>query len=235
MAFGVDNTGRDTIIHQDLFQHPDRQCSVFLYLDAMGEEDRIESVGFTVTTGGDLSYANISAYDVVIIPLVGPGVIGGFQSDLETFVSGGGGLWIHQPNAVGAIDYAPAGFEFSVFDYFWCEPPDANVIVDAAHPTMAGLSNVDLPGRFDRVSVGALGSGYGLVAQADTICYDDIHCAAGCFGAGRVFTDLANLSPFAIDPGSDSYIVNVIEWLCEGEPSPADETTWGAVKNAFSK
>ncbi|MBM3318400.1 MAG: hypothetical protein FJY75_11170, partial [Candidatus Eisenbacteria bacterium] len=49
------------------------------------------------------------------------------------------------------------------------------------------------------------------------------------------FADLSNLSYASGDPGSDQYVINVLGWLCEGGASPADESTWGAVKSVFAK
>jgi hypothetical protein len=235
VASGVDNTGYDPSQNHEWVVQPTRQCSVFMFGDAMGEASRFSALGFIVTVGADLSYANISQYDVVVIPLVAPGVIGGWQGDIEQFVDGGGGLFIHQPNAIGLIDYAPTGFEFTETNNFWCDPPDQNQIVDTAHPTMAGLANADLAGRFDQVSIGALGTGYGLIAKGIGACENDVCCAGGCYGAGRVFLDLSNLSSGSIDPGADLYVVNVLDWLCDGGASPATETTWGAVKSAFAE
>lgn len=235
VALAIDNTGFDPDAWQESQPQAMRECSVYMYGDAMSEAARLGTLGFMVTVGMDLSYANISNYDVVMLPLVAPGSIGAYQADIQQFVGGGGGLFIHQPNAIGQLVYAPAGFEFYVSDNWWCEPEDLNSIVDPSHPTMAGLGIADLAGRFDTVPVATLGGGYTLVAEGSGQCTGQMCCAAGCYGEGRVFADVSNLSYGSGDPGSDLYVTNVIEWLCEGGPTPADGTTWGAIKSVFAK
>jgi len=171
----------------------------------------------------------------LMLPLIHPGTIGGFQPGIQQFVAEGGGLFIHQPNLIGQIDYAPAGFEFYISNAWWCEPTDLNIIVEPAHPTMVGLGNADLPGRFDTAPIASLGTGYTLIARGDGGCSGDMCCAGGCYGQGRVFADLSNLNSGSVDPGSDLYVTQAVEWLCEGGASPAGETTWGAVKSVFSR
>ncbi len=147
--------------------------------------------------------------------------------------SNGGGLYIHQPNAAGVIDYAPPGFEFTVADIFWCDPPDQNTIVQPGHPTMAGLNDVDLPVRGDSVFDSALGAGYMITAVGVGSCSSHVHSAAGTYGDGRVFMDLANCSPNSIDPGADQYLINVIDWLCQEGPIASEAATWGRVRSLY--
>jgi hypothetical protein len=161
-------------------------------------------------------------------------LIGGFQADIDQFVNGGGGLWIHQPSAVGLVDYAPSGFDFYVLSTRWCDPYSLNVITQPGHPTMAGLSNDDLPGRFDTVRLTSLGPGYTHVtAVGGGVCNTDMHSAAGELGFGAVFADLSNLSALSADPGSDEYVLNVTNWLCTAGPIPTEEVTWGRVKSLY--
>ena len=233
VASAYDNTGADPSNSFEFETYPGRSCTVYMYGDPMGESARFTGLGYIVTTGFDLSLANISNYDLVLIPCVGPGVIAGFAGDLDTYVAGGGGLFIHQPNHLGVVDYAPAGFACEVTDTWWCEPYDANTIVDPTHPTMAGLTDPDLAGRFDTMPVGLLGTGYTLVAEGAMQCAGHTCCAAGCYGEGHVFLDAANLSSASGDPGSDAYVINVFEWLCAGGVTPTGEETWGKVKSVF--
>ena len=183
--------------------------------------------------GSDLSYANISQYNVVMIPLAGPGVIGGYQADITQFVSNGGGLWIHQPNANGTIDYAPPDLQATVSDAFWCDPADVNTIVAPSHPIMQGLTDDMLSGRFDTVYDTGLGPGYMITATGSPYCPTNVHSAAGTHGNGRVFFDVANCGPYSMDPGDDQYVINIIEWLCQGGVIPTQNTTWGAVKSLY--
>ncbi len=234
-AADPDDTGWGPDMHHEF---PDdyayRDCTVYVYNDGMSEAERIQSLGYTVTVGYDMSYATISGYDVVFIPLIGPGGLSGYEDDIEQYVAEGGGLWIHQPNGYGWVDYAPPGFEFNVTDIFYCYPYEGNRIVDAGHPTMAGLAASDLVGRFDTVYITDLGSGYGLIADGYPDCATDVHCAAGIYGeCGKVFMDLGNLNPGSFWPGSNQYIINIIDWLCTGGFTPADSDTWGTIKEMF--
>ncbi len=232
-ARAVDDTGTEADLTYEYEQHQLRDCTVYLYpTDGMGEVARVQSLGYSVTVGGDLSFANISQYDVLWLALVGPGVAGGAQSDIELFVNNGGGLYIHQPNGFGTIDYAPSGFEFTVSDVLWCDPEENNTIVTPGHPTMFGLSPADLVGRYDTVFTSSLGSGYTLLAEGTGACDDNVQSAAGTFGAGRVFADLGN-SGGSASPGSDMYLTNLFEWLCVGGSTPTESTTWGEIKGLF--
>jgi hypothetical protein len=230
----TDNTGADTSVWHEFGTRELQPCDVYVYGDAMDESGRFSQLGYNVTVGYDLSYANISNYGVVVLPLVGPGTITQYAADIEQYVNNCGGLFIHQPNDYGTVDYAPPGFEFTVTDVWWCEPPDQNTIVDPSHPTMTGLSDIDLPGRFDTVPISTLGSGYSLLAQGVGACANDVAAAAGTYGQGRVFMDVSNLSPYSIDPGSDQYVINVLDWLCSGcGPTAVEEVSWGSIKSIY--
>jgi hypothetical protein len=165
-------------------------CSVLWFGDDVENTSFLSALGlsFTVTSNpADLSAANLANYDVLVIAYKGPGVIGAHQADIAAFVSANNGLLIHQPNNVGALDYAPAGFGVTITDQCWCGgcasgPYDAE-IVNGAHPITSGLANADLSGDFD--SATSLGAGYTLLAR-NTVCTNNPALAAGTFGTGRV-------------------------------------------------
>jgi len=233
LASALDDRGIDPDVSNVFGDGVARECAVYFYQDPMTESGRVGGLGFDVTVGGDLSYANISNYDVLFLPLVAPGAITDYHDDIEMFVGGGGGLYIHQVNVVGTIDYAPPGFEADIDNNFWCLPPEANTIVNPGHPAMSGLVDADLPGRFDGVPVAGLGEGYVLLATGTGTCVDDMHCAAGCYGEGHVFFDCSCIGANSSIPGSDAYVVCVFNWLCEEAPSPAESTSWGQLKSIF--
>jgi hypothetical protein len=175
-----DHTGSDPDVnHEFTGGYPDRECTVYWYPgDLWNEVGRFIGLGYDITVGGDLSYANISNYDVLFIVGTGPGVIG-------------------------------------------------------AYPTMAGLTYVDLPGRFDEIHTDDLGAGYTLIAEGAAGCEGDVHCAGGLYGDGVVFMDCSNMGVNSADPGSDQYCINVVEWLCTAGGTAAEQTTWGAIKSHF--
>ncbi|MBU1699540.1 MAG: hypothetical protein KJ970_13450 [Candidatus Eisenbacteria bacterium] len=231
-----DHTGYDPDVWVNFEDnHANRECTVYFYNDPLNEVIRFTGLGYSVTVGSNLSFANISSYDVVVIPLVGPGFIASYQADLEAYVGGGGGLYIHQPGAAtGALDYAPTGFGLYITAVGFCMPWDANAIVEPGHPTMDGLNAVDLPGRFDTIYTTNLGAGYTLIAQGTGTCATDVHCAGGLYSNGKVFLDTSNLSANSADPGSNQYVINVVEWLCGGgQPTPAESSTWGTIKSTY--
>ncbi|MBD3334486.1 MAG: hypothetical protein GF355_03130 [Candidatus Eisenbacteria bacterium] len=235
-AADPDHTGHDPDVWFEFGQYDgDRQCTIFYYGDPMGEVVRFTGLGYDVTVGADLSYANISQYDVVVIPLTGPGAIGGYQADIESYVGEGGGLWIHQPGSTtGQLDYAPPGFDLFITAAGFCSPFSGNEIVEPGHPTMTGLTVADLPGRFDTIRTADLGGSYTLIAKGTGSCSIDTHCAGGGYIDGKVFLDTSNLSSQSGDPGSDDYVVNVVEWLCGGqEPTATESSTWGTIKSLY--
>jgi hypothetical protein len=231
-----DDSGYDPDVwHEFEDGYPSVPCTVYFYGDVLSEVSRFIGLGYDVTVGYDLSYANISEYDVLVIPWVGPGQIGGTQAAIEQYVGEGGGLFIHQAGATttGMLDYAPAGFDFYITSVGYCYPFDVQTIVKPGHPTMAGLTWGDLPGRFDEIHIDDLGAGYTLIAEGAAGCEGDTHCAGGAYMDGLVFMDCSNLSAYSMDPGSDQYIINVVDWLCTGGGTAVESATWGAIKSHF--
>jgi hypothetical protein len=98
---------------------------------------------------------------------------------------------------------------------------------------MAGLTYVDLPGRLDEIHTDDLGAGYTLIAEGAAGCEGDTHCAGGPYMDGLVFMDCSNMGVNSADPGSDQYIINVVDWLCTGGGTAVESATWGAIKSHF--
>lgn len=229
----INEHGSDPLIQNQYGTRDQRDCTVYMYGDPIGEAARFIALGYQVTVGNDLSYANISQYDVLVLPIVAPGSIPGAQATITQYVQAGGGLWIHQPSTPGTVDYAPPGFDFTVTSTIWCGNFSDNTIVDAGHPTMTGLDDAALPGRFDSAPVAQLGAAYTLTARGTGACTGDVHSAAGNYGDGQVFMDLANCGYNSGDGGSDQYVINVLDWLCAGGPTPVEESSWGQIKTTY--
>lgn len=198
-----------------------------------GEINRLRALGYELTVVCDTGLPDLNGllgYGVVAIAYTGAGVLADRQSDLQAFVEMGGGLFIHQPNHVGDLDYVPAGFEVSITSAIWC-PPDSYLahIVDPTHPMMAFLTDADLSGAFD--GVGTLGVSFHVLTANPDCGYPAL--AAGTLGLGRVVLDTGNGAPVSIDPGSDQYWRNVLGWLCSPGPIAVEPSTWGVVKAGY--
>jgi hypothetical protein len=210
-------------------------CPVLWYAAGdNGEPARYSALGFPVTftnNPADLNPVNLANYSVLVVAFTGPGVLGPEQPAIEGFVLSGRGLLIHQPNAVGLIDYAPTGFFVNTADLFWCNFPNPPppTIVNGAHPLTVGLTDADLSGAFDLVS--AIGPGYTLLARS--IPCGDPALAAGTLGGGRVVYEDGNGGPGSLQPGTDPYWANIFFWLCTGYPVPTHRDTWGRIKAAY--
>jgi len=231
----VDPQGIDPQIHQQLPPPVIRlqPCNVLWFGNGGPNEiPRLTGLGLAITqttNPADLNPVNLANYDVLVVAYTGPGVIGANQPAIAAFVSADNGLLIHQPNTIGAIDYAPAGFGVSIPDNCWCGGCAQNdaTIVNGAHPVTSGLGDADLSGDFDTAA--GLGGSYTLLARNVT-CVNNPSLAAGTFGTGRVVFETGNASPAAIDPGSDAYWAHLFEWLCIGATTPTNADTWGRLK-----
>lgn len=215
--------------------HPAVACNCLWFGTAStGEIARLNGLGLFVTqtfNPADLSVANLSNYQVLVVAYTGPGVIGAQQAAIQAFVTSGGALLVHQPDAVGVTDYTPAGFDVNIANVYWCTAGTDYFghIVNGAHPIMAGLADADLSGSFDLV--GGIGPSYTVLA-VNASCLDP-SVAAGTLGTGRVAFEDGNVSPAAFVPGSNLYWVNLFAWLCTGSPVPTHRHTWGELKTAY--
>ena len=236
-AFALDSSGvRPGVIENPSnpgsFVH-DRDCTVLYYARflVIDDEERLMDLGYDVvatTDAADLAIDNLLNYNVLIIFLAAPGVITAYQGDISTFVEVGGSLFIHQPGAVGMVDFAPAGFEVEIRDSGWEECGHAAVIVDGSHALTMGFTDDDLAGDF--AGVGDLGDGYTLLTE-NANCGDP-QMAVGAFGQGRVLFDTSNFGANSFDPGSDAFVTNLMDWLCMGVVS-SEETTWSELKAIY--
>jgi len=229
---GVDTNRPFTPIVPD---HLANQCFMLWFgPESPSEISRLQALGFNITqtiNPADITTANLANYRVLVINLTGPGVLDPAQPSIQNFVSAGGGLLIHQPNALGLTDYTPTGFDVVITSPFWCNF-DANAlghIVDGSHPITAGLLDSDLSGAFDLV--GSLGPGFQVLARS--LDCGDPALAAGTLGSGRVAFEDGNASPQAQYPGSNSYWGNLLSWLCSAGPTPTRGSTWGSVKAIY--
>ena len=233
LSNGVDTDRAGAPPPTDLAGSP---CGVLWFTSNLipDEISRLASLGIAITTTGslaNLSPANLSNYDVLVVEATGPGSIGSARGAIQAFVGSGHGLLIHQPNAPGTLDYTPAGFDVSVLSFWWCgvEGGSGNylaTIVDGSHPITTGLTDLDLSGDFDKA--GPLGPGYSVLTR-NSVCGTP-SLAAGNYSSGRVAFDTGLACPCSIDPGTNHYWAQLFSWLCAAPLTPARRETWGSLK-----
>ncbi|MBK9714255.1 MAG: hypothetical protein IPO81_23555 [Kouleothrix sp.] len=188
---------------------------------------RVSALFSTVTTiRSDTSFpADLTPYKVVYIGVDEGNVFSARASQLQSYVSGGGGLVVSQPNLVGNVGVFPPGFEMTVTSITWPEYPSPPGPVEftragATHPILAGLTPADVSGNFDTIPLSTLGPGW--VVLAKSVSYPNVALAAGVYGAGRLVFETGNPSAASIDPGSDSYLRQLIAWAGAGSPPGPD-------------
>jgi len=215
---------------------PDRSAIVreepILYFSWLqsGDFTRMINLGFNVTytaIAADLNLDNLLNFTALIIFATPSGKITDYADDIEAFVDGGGSLFIHQPNKIGLVDYAPTGFEIEITNSFWCPFGAEATIIDHSHPLTKGFDDTDLGGAFD--SVGNLGKSYSVLSE--DICRDP-HMAVGTLGAGKVLFDVSGFAETAIVPASDAFVANLLDWLCGGTVG-TEEVSWSELKATY--
>jgi hypothetical protein len=208
-----------------------RDCSILYYHGSSEDATRLQGLGYDVTmtqNPADLELSNLASYDALVLFLIFPGELGSYQDDIEQFVSVGGALYIHQPNAPGTVVYAPTGFEVTIADegFSTVEP----CIVDPGHPITSGLANIDVSGVYDQV--GSIGPGYTNVLVE--------HCAQGFpalalgeYGGGLVVFDVSHLATGTIHPPSDAFVVQLMDYICQHGTVSTQAESWSQLKGMF--
>ena len=210
-------------------------CPILWYRRAGGDSeiDRLEALGYDLTVvdaAPALAIANLVNYGALVIAYTGPGFLAGRQADIQAFVDQGGGVFIHQPNHAGVLDYTPLGFEVEIADPVWCAAFSYNAtIVQGTHPVTQGLTDADLSGAFDDVT--SLGPAFTVLAT-NPDCVDPA-LAVGTAGSGRVAFDTGNGNELSVDPGTEAYWDQLFDWLCTPGPISVAASSWGSVKAGY--
>ena len=156
---------------------------------------------------------DLSPYDVVYLGNNEGDALDSKSAQLQTYVNDGGGLVVTQPNIPGQVDLFPPGFEMFVEDLGYNQNTASQVEFTPAgeeHPILAGLGADDVSGNFDTVPLDRVGPGW-------TVLVKEIHqpvlaLAVGHYGSGRMAFHTGNTEAASIDPGSDAYVRQLIEW-----------------------
>lgn len=156
---------------------------------------------------------DLSPYDVVYLGNNEGNALDSKASQLQSYVNGGGGLVVTQPNIEGQVDLFPTGFEMFVESSSYNLNTASQVEFTPAgeeHPILAGLPAEDVSGNFETVPLDRVGPGW-------TVLVKEIHnpllaLAVGQYGSGRMAFHTGNTESASIDPGSDTYVRQLIEW-----------------------
>ena len=205
------------------------QTSILCFTTRSGAADpcaRIATIFANVTTVTSLANfpGDLSPYQVVYIGYDEGDSVDTLSSQLQAYVSGGGGLIVSQPNLEGQIDVYPPGFEMTVTSIFWPGFPSSPGPVEftaagAGHGILNGLAPADVSGNFETVPLSTLGPGWVVLAKA--VAYPHVALAVGRYVDGRLVFHSGNIGGASIDQGSDAYVRQMIEWAGAGEaPGP---------------
>jgi len=190
--------------------------------------DRVTAIftsGVTVITSLAAFPADLSPYDVVYIGYGEGDTLNAKSDQLQTYVQDGGGLIVSQPNLVGPVDIYPPGFEMTVTDVTWpgfpnAPGPDEFTSAGASHPLLNGLNPGDLSGNFDTIPLSTLGPGWSVLAKS--VSHPNMALAVGTYGSGRLVFHSGNINSGSVDPGSDAYVRQMIDWVGAGGPAGPD-------------
>ena len=117
----------------------------------------------------------------------------------------------------------------NVDDNFWCNDNYYTYIVDGGHDITTGMTDADLSGDYDWVGNT---TGFSILTR-NTSC-DSPALGAGRYGGGKVVFDSGNFSTGAYLPGSDAYVGQLVDYICDnGGVTATEEVTWSSVKSLY--
>lgn len=208
---------------------PPSGCAVLVFNPNRDLPDRLSQLGFNVTSTvnvGDLTRTNLQKYAVLIVDVgTDPAVYDSQKNQIQDWVSlDGGGFIIAQPSVTGATLTAfPSGFEVYIYDTYWPGYPGSYeaAIVNPTHPIVQGLTDDDLPGNFDWVKSEDIGNQWTIIA-VDAETPSDVALLAGDYGNGRLVFTTGNFNSLAADPGSNQFLIQMVNWAgkCGAAPTP---------------
>ena len=193
---------------------------------------RLEDLGYNVTSTtnvSDLTRSNLNNYKVLFVDVgTDPSMYASGASEIQEWVFlDGGGLLVVQPHVNGAVITAyPPGFEVKITCRCHGPAPYAATIVDPMHAIVQGLTNADLPGDFDSVDQTDIGPSWDIIA-VDAVVTNEVALLAGEYGAGRLAFSTGNFRPVSYDPGSDCFLIHLLDWLgARLRPTTYDVYLW---------
>lgn len=163
--------------------------------------------------------ADLSPFDVFYLGYGEGDTLESLQTQFVDYIDGGGGFVVAQPNLAGTVDVYPPGFEMTVTDIAWPGFPSAPGPVEftsagAGHPILNGLTPEDPSGNFDTVPIDLIGPGWSVLVKS--VAFPHVALATGSYGNGRIAFHSGNTGSRSVDPGSDAYVRQLIEWAAAG-------------------
>ncbi len=192
---------------------------------------RLENLGYHVTIASDfgmLSADSLCDYDLLLIDVPYDPNLNDFGTVIDDYLSRGGGVILLQTNRIGEVSILPPGFELYVSDTLWPEWPQrpGPVNILESNPVTYGLTGSDIPGNFETVYLSDLGSLWDVLA-VDSDHPDLAVLLSGNFGEGKLVYLSGNIALNSIAPGSDKFLVNMINWVKSSgcNPTGIEENT----------
>lgn len=194
---------------------PDRTTAdlSIMCFSTQGACARVESIFADVTSFAELAAfpADLAAYDVVYLGNDEGDALDSKAAQLQSYVNGGGGLVVTQPNLEGEVTIFPPGFEMFVEDRFYSGAQDVEFTpAGRDHPILAGLAADDISGNFETVRLDEVGPGWTTLVKA--VDRPLLALAVGQYGSGRMAFHTGNIQTNSSDGGSDIYVRQLIEW-----------------------
>ena len=177
--------------------------------------NRITSLGYSTvvwTNPSTVTPENLSGVDVLFVVTGFAASLEDQASVIESYVAGGGGLVLEQPNLEGPVAILPPGLGAGVFSRWY---DNLNVLITPdglTHPITAGLTAADIPGNMDTVRIGDISPAYTVLAVG-AANPNLVVVAAAVYGKGRVVLDTGNVHPWSLRPGSDLYLRELLDWV----------------------
>ncbi len=186
---------------------------------------RLISLGADITVINNpatITPAFLDNFDVLYVENTYVDDLAGKAFEIRNFVANGCGLIVEQPNQTGPVAIMPAGFEVSVASISFTSISAALTPAAAGHEMTMGLSSSDLSGNFDIVFESDIGASFTILAR-NASNSNQIALLAGQHGSGRIAFYTGNISLFSIDPGSDIYLEDMVNWAAAGKTG---DCTW---------
>lgn len=190
--------------------------------------DRVEFLGFSVlrwTSPDQVTASSLAGVDVLFVYSGVEREIVGKDAIIADWVFLGNGLIVEQPNRSGNITILPPGLNIFItsqsFDGSGTGPDPVRAVhitsLGATHPIMFTLTDADISENFDTIFTSDVSSSFDILGVQATN-NDLVAVAAAVFGEGRVVFHTGNTAPISFSPGSDQYLIQMINWAVGASP-----------------
>jgi len=190
--------------------------------------DRVSSLGFRATfwtAESDITSNALAGVDVLYVIAGSAASLNGKSSLLGNWIAQGHGLVVEQPNQEGRVGILPPNLSISIFSRGYDgsntgPDPVRNVSITELgrnHPITRGLNTADISQNADRVRSQDVAPAYDILGvQVTNPAY--VALAAASYGSGRIVFHTGFLGPNSFAPGSDRYLLQMLDWAAQREP-----------------